>query len=248
MAPGRIHLGGIVALAALLAIVVAGCGGGSSSAPGAATEPGAAAPPSAAPASTAEVEAGAGGDSSDASGSSNGKVGNHEKKHPPLELPKGPPEKGPTRAQRARVPTADIELTVPGGLSVANTCKGKNVSPELKWGVAPTDASELAVFAMNLQPVDGKLHFDWAMAGIDPSLEGLKEGEVPSGATLGRNSDGQNKYSLCPQGSKPEIYVFAVYAIRNGLSPKPGFEPLAFRKDATRASEENGIFAVTYGE
>ena len=239
MAPGRIHLGGLAAAAAVLALVVAGCGGGSSSASGTASSTAA----STASSTSAPSEAGGG---ASAESKPAGETGDNKPKHPPISAPKGPPETGPTKAQRARVPIANIKVSVPGGLAVVNTCKGKNVSPKISWGTAPSDATELAVFGMNLQPVNGKLHFDWAMAGIDPSLEGLKEGEVPKGASLGRNSEGQNKYSLCPTSSKPEIYVFAVYAITKSLSPKQGFEPLAFRKEATRASEENGIVAVTY--
>ena len=84
------------------------------------------------------------------------------------------------------------------------------------------------------------------MAGLDPSLEGLGEGEVPKGAILGRNGDGQNRYSVCPQSGAPETYVFAVYASTQKLSPQPGFDPLAVRKLATRASDESGIATVVY--
>jgi phosphatidylethanolamine-binding protein (PEBP) family uncharacterized protein len=167
-------------------------------------------------------------------------------KHPPIELPKGPPEKGPTKAQRERVPTANIAMELPRGLTKANTCQGKDVSPELHWGTAPSDAVELVVFGVSVAPVNGKLHFDWAMAGLDPRLEGLKEGEVPKGAVLGRNGDGQNKYSICPSDGAPETYVFAVYPVTKSLSPKSGFDPLAIRKEATRLSESVGVEAASY--
>jgi phosphatidylethanolamine-binding protein (PEBP) family uncharacterized protein len=236
MAPGTSTLGWLIAAAASLALVVSGCGGGSSSSSGAASSS-ASAPT--APSSSAPVEAGQG-----AAGSQTGET--EKKKHPPLDLPTGKPEEGPTRAEENNVPTVVIPLEVPAGLSSVNTCKGKDISPELTWGKVTSNAIELVVFAVNLQPVNGKLYFDWAMAGIDPSLEGLKPGEVPEGAILGRNSAGQSKYSLCPSNTKPETYAFSIYAIEKGTAPKEGFDPLAFRKLATRTSANGGIAAATY--
>src|SRR5690606_14535359 len=107
-----------------------------------------------------------------------------------------------------------------------NTCEGKNVSPAIEWQHVPSDTEELALFVMNLQPVEGKLYFDWAVAGIDPSLGRLEAGEVPAGAVVGRNSAGQNEWDLCPQGAAPENYVVALYAIPKSLNPKAGFDPL----------------------
>jgi len=37
------------------------------------------------------------------------------------------------------------------------TCDGPNTSPALRWKGTPADTAELALFAINLQPVDGKL-------------------------------------------------------------------------------------------
>jgi phosphatidylethanolamine-binding protein (PEBP) family uncharacterized protein len=166
--------------------------------------------------------------------------------HPPLKLPTGKPESGPTKAQQERVPTADIKVTIPDGLTTANTCNGKNTSPAISWQNVPPGTAELAIFAMSVKPVDGKLYFDWALAGVDPNLSELKPGEVPNGAVLGRNGAGQNGYSLCPAGSAAETYIFSVYALPDSLSAKPGFDPLALRKQATRASEEVGLAAATF--
>jgi phosphatidylethanolamine-binding protein (PEBP) family uncharacterized protein len=176
------------------------------------------------------------------------------KKHPPLELPEGNPEQGATKAQRGQVPTASIELSLPAAPSVTSpgvlpavyTCDGKNISPEIVWGRLPEGTAEAALFVMNLQPVDGKLYFDYAIAGISSSQERLRPGEVPDGAVVGTNSAGAAKYSLCPQGTSPEQIIFALYAVKKNLAPKHGFQPLAFRKMATRLSATNGLYAVTY--
>lgn len=250
MAPGRLTLGWLVGLAALLVVVVTGCGGGGSSTASGRTSAASSTPaPSAssptAPQGSEKVDTTAeptgtapnGGDAS----------GKDVKKHPPLELPTGKPEAGFTKAQRDNAPTADIEVELPGGLTTANTCKGGNISPAIAWRHIPPDVSELAIFAMGVKPVDGKLHFDWAMAGIDPNLSGLKAGEVPKGAVLGRSSEGQDGYSLCPAGAESETYIFALYAVETALKPKTGFDPLAMRMRATRASDQAGLIAATVG-
>jgi len=258
MAPGRRALGGLTTVAVVLALAVTGCGGGDSSAPGTASTgatDGAAA---------VDVEAQGNSPASDGGESSaqkgepaaNGKQASGEatgasgkKKHAPLQLPTGKPEEGATPEQIEAVPTADIAVTVPGGLTAANTCNGKELSPTVKWRNVPPDTAELALFVMPLKPVPGSsspLYFDWAVAGIDPSLGELKAGEVPQGAVVGRNSAGKNAWDLCPQGSAPENYIFALYALPESLGPKAGFDPLELRKEATAASDNVGLYSVTF--
>lgn len=264
MAPGRISVGGVVVAAACLALTVTGCGGSSSSAPGATGSSAAPAPtnksasdsgggsttatattsPSKAHKNTAEPKAHQ-PEEADKSQSEGGEK--YEKKHPPLQLPEGPPEPKITKAQKERVPSADIAVTVPGGLTAANTCKGKNLSPAISWGSIPPGTAELAIFVLGVKPVNGALYYNWAVAGVDPSLSGLKAGELPKGAVLGRNGSGKNGYSMCPEGSEPESYIFSVYAVPKSLSPKPGFEAADLRRQASRISDEVGVVAATLG-
>lgn len=263
MAPRRVHLGRLAAVAAIVAVVVTGCGGGSPSAPGAASDT--ATSISATPPAAEQPEAAAASSPSGAkaenvnpnpaarSETKSADVQGHESrpdahlKHKPIELPEGSPEQGPTTEEQKRVPAANIELRLPNSLGRENTCHGKDASPELDWGTAPAGAAELIIFAAGVQPVNGRLHFEWAMAGLDPNLEGLEEGEVPEGAILGRNGDGQNKYSLCPVGGRAETYIFSVYPVSKSLSPKQGFNPLALRGRATDLSESVGVVATSYG-
>jgi phosphatidylethanolamine-binding protein (PEBP) family uncharacterized protein len=147
----------------------------------------------------------------------------------------------PSKAKQAGAPVAEVKLTVPGGLTTANTCKGANESPRLTWRNIPPGTAELVIFAVSLKPVKGTLYFDWALAGVNPSLSGLKAGEVPEGAVLGRTSAGKNGYSLCPKGSARENYIFTVYALTKRLSPKQGFDSLKLRTQATPVTKEVGF-------
>lgn len=249
MAQGRFAFGGLTAAAIVLSLFVAGCGGGDSSASGtqgtgpslSVNEAKSSAKAEGAQATKQEPSGTSPGPEEGTSASVDGKG------HPPLVLPTGKPEEGPTEVQRAKVPTADLTVTIPGGrLKAANTCDGENMSPAVHWGEVPNGTVELALFVMNVLPVEGKLYFDWAVAGIDPSLEGLEAGALPKGAVVGQNGEGRNRYSLCPPGSEPENYIVALYAIPKKLSPKAGFEPLPLRKEATNLTQSVGLLATQY--
>jgi len=270
MASKRIDLGRLIAVVIVAALVVAGCGGrGSSASSTAGTSPSTTASSGQSPslqAGSGESESkpkkaesnpeGAKSGGADESGATSGskssqpggpESSNNKKKHPPIELPTGKPETGPTPQQLAKVPTADISVSIPGGeVPVESTCKGKNISPAVEWGEIPSGTVELALFVLNLEPINEKLYFDWAVAGIDPSTHGLKAGEAPPGAVIGRNSAGQTKYSICPKGGGTENYVFSLYAITKSLNPKTGFDPLALRKEATHASDSIGLYTTGY--
>jgi phosphatidylethanolamine-binding protein (PEBP) family uncharacterized protein len=169
-------------------------------------------------------------------------------------LPEGQPEQGPTAKQRADVPTADIAVSVGNAaleagssLKALYTCEGSNESPPLEWQGVPSGTAELVLFVMNLQPVNGKLYFDWAVGGIEPSETGLKPGKLPQGAVVGKNSEGKSEYSICPQGPGAESYVFALYALPESISPRAGFDARVLREEVTHEAPNVGLYSVGYG-
>jgi hypothetical protein len=167
-------------------------------------------------------------------------------------LPEGEREPGITPQQRRKATTADIRLESPafkGGspLPARFTCEGEEVSPPLRWSGVPADAEELVLLALNLLPVKGALFFDWAVAGIDPSLTELEEGELSSEAILGTNGFGKRSYGLCPQvKGEEERYIFMLYAIPEALNPKPGFDPLVMREEVLAQSGNVGLLATAF--
>ena len=98
---------------------------------------------------------------------------------------------------------------------------------------------------MNLQPVQEKLFFNWAVAGLDPSLDEIGSGQLPGGAVVGRNSFGKVGYELCPEGSA-ETYMFALFAVPKKLSASKGFDPLALRQEVLDNSGNVGLLALNY--
>lgn len=260
MAPGRIadrfiaafrrtaSAGTIPALAAF-ALLLAGCGGGSSGDTGSTAASGGA-------------EAGAGAKAPPASDAgSDGSSGQAERpaapggKHgPPVPMPSGKKAPKITPQQRREATVADMTLESPssspstGGtsaLSARYTCDGAGVSPSLRWRGVPSGTEELVLFAMNLQPVKGTLFFDWAVAGLGPEQEEIEAGGLPASAVVGRNSFGKVGYEICPEGAS-ETYMFALFALPKKLSPARGFDPLALRRAVAGVSRNAGLLGLSY--
>jgi phosphatidylethanolamine-binding protein (PEBP) family uncharacterized protein len=176
------------------------------------------------------------------------------KRGPRVPQPKGAPEPGITPQQRQEATVASMALQSPssqpssGGpqaLPAEYTCDGKGTSPALRWQGVPQGTAELVLFAMNVQPVEGKLFFDWAVAGLSPELEEIEAGKLPKGTVVGRNSSGRTSYEVCPEGGG-ETYMFTLFALPKKLSPAQGFEPLALRKAVLDASGNVGLLALSY--
>jgi phosphatidylethanolamine-binding protein (PEBP) family uncharacterized protein len=142
-------------------------------------------------------------------------------------------------------PSSRASSAGPQALPAKYTCDGKNTSPALQWQGVPQGTAELVLFAMNLQPVEGELFFDWAVAGLSPDLEEIEAGKLPQGAVVGRNSFDKTGYGICPEGSG-ETYMFTLFALPRKLSPAQGFEPMALRKAVTEVSGDVGLLALSY--
>lgn len=248
--------------AALLLSGLAGCGGGdsdTSTAAGASSESTSASASSQGLEKSHSQDQGKGATSQDSAKQADPKTkstsGGEGKQGSHVSLPKGSPEPEPTPQQRAASTLASISLAspalTPGPESISTlpatyTCDGKDTWPPLKWSGIPAGTAELALFALNVEPVGEELFFDWALAGIDPSSEGIQSGQLPRGAVVGRNSFGKNGYSICPAGSR-ETVIFALYALPSQLGARTGFDPAALRKQILASSGNVGLLAVSYG-
>jgi phosphatidylethanolamine-binding protein (PEBP) family uncharacterized protein len=269
--PAKRASAGVTLALALAALTLAGCGGGSSDPEAAATggpeataaqagaEGGSSSTATAdgAPAAKGQPagSAPAGSGSGPGAGPSAGSGGGQGQKHGPrIAAPKGPIEQAPSPAQVASATLADISLQSPaivaaagnpGALAATYTCDGKDSWPELRWSGVPAASAELILYAMNVQPVEEQLFVDWAVAGLDPGLDGIEAGELPKGAILGTNGFGKRGYSICPSGSG-EIYMFALYALPRALSPPRGFDARELRHQILDLSGNVGLLPAVY--
>lgn len=268
--PAKTASVGVALALAVAALALAGCGGGggSSASTGgtdgattaalAGTDPAAKGPAPDAKSSAAEKSA-KGSSGKDAapgtSGSGSGQGGGGKKQGPRIVPPKGPQEQAPGKEVIANATVADISLQSPviapgpeglGNLPATYTCDGKDSWPELRWQNVPAGTAELILYAMSVQPdQEGLLVVNWALGGLDPSLEGIEAGALPKGAVAGTNAYGKRDYEICPSGSG-EIYMFAVYALPRALSPKPGFDAREFRHQILEVSGNVGLLPAVY--
>jgi len=264
----------ILALAAAAMLAVSGCGGSSSDGQTASAptsrdqQPETGGPASEAPAPGSGSSQSQGPDQSQSSsqnpvpGSDSGSgpdsgASSTEGKHgPKVKIPSGEPEKGVTPKQRAEATVVSIALESPAlgpssssgaaELPATYTCDGKDTWPELVWRGVPAGTAELALFVMSLKPVEGRLSFNWTVAGLDPSLTGVPTGRLPKGAVVGRNSFGKPGYTICPPKGSSETYIFALYALPNRVNVSKGFDPIALRKQVGQMSGNGGVMAVGY--
>ena len=141
-----------------------------------------------------------------------------------------------------------IRKVAGGGLELdrESTCNGADRSPALSWSGVPSNAAELTLFVLNLEPVNHRLFVDWAVAGLSPKLNHLEAGRLPPGAVVGRNGFGRASYSICPSDSARESYVFALEAPTTRVAAQPGFEPLALRERALASSRGDGLLIASY--
>jgi Raf kinase inhibitor-like YbhB/YbcL family protein len=94
------------------------------------------------------------------------------------------------------------------------TCEGEDLPPPLSWDGVPDGASELALTCEDPDAPRGTF-VHWVMWAIDPTLNGLEEGTVPSGARLGSNDFGRAAYGgpCPPPGHGTHHYHFTLYAL-----------------------------------
>jgi Raf kinase inhibitor-like YbhB/YbcL family protein len=101
----------------------------------------------------------------------------------------------------------------PGGeLPVRQTCDGDDVSPPLVLSLIPPGTVELAIVVSD-QDADGALH--WVVAGIDPSIISIEEGEAPAGAVEATNVSGTTGWTgpCPPESDGPHVYDFQLFAL-----------------------------------
>ena len=242
----------VLALVAILAL--AGCGGDEDSSDSAASETA-----TSAEAGDESGEAGQDGnpngqDGADGQGSGQGSQqddGSGPKQGSAVPRPGGEEEPGITPEQKSETTTANIKLESPdfkGGAALAAkyTCDGKGTWPGLRWKGLPPEAEELVLLILSNDPADGKLLFDWAVAGLDPSLAEIEEGKLPSGAIVGENSFGKEGYEVCPDPGTAQSYIFMLFAIPEALEPSPGFEAREFREEVLAQAGNVGLLNATY--
>ncbi|MGP0100933.1 MAG: YbhB/YbcL family Raf kinase inhibitor-like protein [Solirubrobacteraceae bacterium] len=152
-------------------------------------------------------------------------------------------------APAQHIALVDITVSSPavaegGALPARYTCHGADISPPLRWGAVPAGTAELVLFISNLErkaPGGGPLIY-WAVAGLRPAPGGIAAGAPAAGAVVGRNSLGQDRYSICPSPGGVQHYLVSLFALAHPIAAKPGFDAAALYQSAASVAEHKGLF------
>lgn len=154
-------------------------------------------------------------------------------------------------AKRPKTLTLTSGSFPPGGdMPINCTCKGREVSPALRWENVPNRATSFVVLATDYDvptpafPVFNLTH--WMVYNLPASVRSLPEAVTPEqmrmlGGKTGKNSTGSLKYiGPCPPIGR-HAYVFRVFALDSTLS----FRDLPDRSELMDAMNRH---ILSYGE
>jgi phosphatidylethanolamine-binding protein (PEBP) family uncharacterized protein len=126
------------------------------------------------------------------------------------------------------------------------TCDGANTPPPLRWSNIPAGARELVLIIPYVDRARKEYRYDWAVAGLKPTLHGLSAGKLPPGAIVGRNSDGQTRYSVCPPEGVSQGSGILLYALPHHIALKPGFQAKALFERANNEAVGHALIEFLY--
>ncbi len=128
---------------------------------------------------------------------------------------------------RAMSFTLSTQSFAPGGeIPRKYTCEGDDLSPELSWSEPPKGTQSFALIADDPDAPSGTFTH-WVLYDVPAEMrqlaEGASRGQLPAGASQGRNGFGKTGYGgPCPPPGKPHRYFFKLYALDANLGLKPG--------------------------
>ena len=101
-------------------------------------------------------------------------------------------------------------------IPIEYTCDGDDTNPLLTMIEVPPEAVSLALIVDDPDAPEGTFTH-WLVWNIDPIIEEIEEGEIPTGAEVGLNSAGMRSYTgPCPPSGQHR-YFFKLYALDREL-------------------------------
>lgn len=133
------------------------------------------------------------------------------------------------------------------------TCKGKNLSPEIKWKDPPASTKEMVIFLDD--PDAPKKSFNhWCMRGIQASVSSIHE-NVPEGERTEEgwiqlpNDFGKKGYSgPCPPHNKKHRYFVTLYALVRPILDSEASDSEALRELCEGLMKKKVTWMFTYGK
>ena len=120
--------------------------------------------------------------------------------------------RNPISPPRARIDVSSPAFTAGGAIPRRYTCDGQDVSPPLRFSGVPRTSRELEL-VMRDRDAPGGNFIHWQLTGIPPLTRTVAAGQVPPGATAGRNDFHRVGYGgPCPPSGPAHHYVITVTA------------------------------------
>jgi Raf kinase inhibitor-like YbhB/YbcL family protein len=118
-------------------------------------------------------------------------------------------------AAPVRIHLSSPAFTAGGRIPRAFTCQGLDASPPLRWSNVPRRTRQLE---LTMRDPDAGNFIHWQLTGIPASTRAMAPGQVPTGASAGRNSFGSVGYrGPCPPRGPAHHYVITLTA-RSGTT------------------------------
>ncbi|HVL32655.1 MAG TPA: YbhB/YbcL family Raf kinase inhibitor-like protein, partial [Actinomycetota bacterium] len=126
------------------------------------------------------------------------------------------------------------------------TCDGEDVSPPLHWTGIPEGTLDIAVLVDDPDAPGGSFTH-WVMWGLDPGMNDLAEGVVPSGARQAKNSFGAVGYGgPCPPVGESHTYAITLFALGSRIPLQDGAPAKDVRAQIARRSIDQDLMTAAY--
>lgn len=156
----------------------------------------------------------------------------------------GPGEPAAKAPERVTVTSSAFGANAP--IPTRFTCKGEGVSPPLRWSGVPGEARALALVVDDPDAPGGDF-VHWVVFDIDPGVDGIRQGQVPSAARQAENSAGTAAYTPpCPP-SGTHHYRFTLYALRERVDLPNGVGHDDAIDAISKAAVARGRLVGTFG-
>jgi phosphatidylethanolamine-binding protein (PEBP) family uncharacterized protein len=236
----------------VLAVVIAGCGGSSSSTSTKAASVATTASTPATTSTTTSTQAKTAPGKSQAKPAKKmptttaSKPTTQPAKAPPAKTATTPSQTSKALATLGKITLASSAFKAGGSIPTRYTCDGADVSPPLEWHGVPHGAAELFLLAIDLSGSTSDA-IQWAVAGIPPSASGLPAGSLPAGAVAGLNSAGKAGWGgVCGAKGQAHHVAFLFYALSQKLGLKSGFNPIVARNALKGSTLGTGLTLGVY--
>jgi len=124
------------------------------------------------------------------------------------------------------------------------TCNGEDMSFPVDWFSLPEGTVEVAIEVSDVQAPD---FVHWIIAGLDPAIGYIDEGQVPVGAIQATNGNGDVGYTgPCPPPGETHTYLVTLSALDQQIELPDGVDAETLQTAIGASTIESVVESGTY--